>query len=57
MSDLVFVAGVGMTPAQAKTADTALEADRAKQRVRGLTLDHSRDRALFELEQRARLVA
>lgn len=43
--------------AKCKTADTALEADRAKERVRGQVLEHSRDRALFELEQRARLVA
>jgi hypothetical protein len=38
-----------------KTKDTAFEADRARERARGVVLDHSRDRHLFELEQRAHL--
>jgi len=38
-----------------KTKDVTLEADRARERARGAVLDHGRDRALFELEQRAHL--
>lgn len=42
---------------KAKAAqDLALKADLAKERARAVVLDHSRDKALFELEQRARLV-
>ena len=39
-----------------KTGDTTLEADRARERARGVVLDHARDKQLFELEQRAHLV-
>jgi hypothetical protein len=39
-----------------KTADTTLEADRARERARGVVLEHGQDKALFELEQRAHLV-
>lgn len=43
--------------AKAKTRDTTLEADRAKERARASVLDHTRDKKLFELEARARLSA
>ena len=36
--------------------DPALKADQAKERARAVVLPHPRDKALFELEQRARLV-
>lgn len=38
-------------------AEAALQADKAKERARAVVLDHTRDRALFELEARARLVS
>lgn len=39
-----------------KTGDTTLEADRARERARGVVLEPGRDRHLFELEKRAHLV-
>lgn len=39
-----------------KTGDTHFEAERARERARPVVLDHGRDRAMFEVEQRGRLV-
>lgn len=50
-------AAARINDSKAKTKDTTLEADRAKERARAAVLDHSRDAALFVLEARARLAA
>lgn len=39
-----------------KTGDTSLEADRARERARGVVLPHDECREMFEIEARGRLV-